>query len=99
VTASRDGTARVWQADGSGTPVTLKGHNESVHSAAFSPDGQRVVTTSFDGTARVWRTDGSGTPAGVRGHENLGRKAAVRPRRENAGYCRRRRQGDPVGLG
>ena len=30
------------------------GHEGSVRSASFSPDGQRVVTASYDNTARVW---------------------------------------------
>jgi WD40 repeat protein len=33
---------------------TLEGHSDSVRTAAFSPDGQRVVTASADYTARVW---------------------------------------------
>jgi WD40 repeat protein len=32
---------------------------DRVYSAAFSPDGTRVVTASFDGTARIW--DGGDT--------------------------------------
>ena len=32
----------------------LRGHGSYVGSAAFSPDGKRVVTSSFDRTARVW---------------------------------------------
>jgi hypothetical protein len=32
----------------------LKGHSASVASAAFSGDGQRVLTASIDGTARIW---------------------------------------------
>ena len=32
----------------------LEGHSGIVWSAAFSPDGQRVVTASGDKTARVW---------------------------------------------
>ncbi len=32
----------------------LAGHTGSVVSAAFSPDGTRVVTASDDGTARIW---------------------------------------------
>ncbi|NMG22244.1 hypothetical protein DP116_23450 [Brasilonema bromeliae SPC951] len=38
--------------------VQLKGHQNSVNSAAFSPDGQRIVTASFDKTAKVWRVGG-----------------------------------------
>ena len=37
----------------------LFGHGNEVIDAAFSPDGQRVVTAAFDRTARIWDT-GSG---------------------------------------
>ncbi|MEO0823938.1 MAG: caspase family protein, partial [Pseudomonadota bacterium] len=34
---------------------TLRGHEGTAWSAAFSPDGTRIVTASSDNTARVWR--------------------------------------------
>ena len=34
--------------------AVLRGHEESVRSAAFSPDGKRIVTASVDRTARIW---------------------------------------------
>jgi tetratricopeptide (TPR) repeat protein len=43
------------------TPPLL--HRNEVTSAAFSPDGRRVVTTSTDQTARVWDA-ADGTPIG-----------------------------------
>ncbi|WP_437607340.1 WD40 repeat domain-containing protein [Sorangium sp. So ce834] len=52
---SDDGTARVWSASGAGEPVVLDGHRDRITSAAWSPDGQRIVTASHDGTVRVWR--------------------------------------------
>ena len=59
----------MWRGDGSGEPLVLRGHEGRVCSAAFSPDGTRIVTASDDGTARVWRADGSGEPVVLRGHE------------------------------
>jgi WD domain, G-beta repeat len=54
VTASRDKTARVWDAaTGKQIGEPMK-HEGEVNSAQFSPDGQRVVTASSDKTARVW---------------------------------------------
>jgi WD40 repeat protein/serine/threonine protein kinase len=64
VTASQDGTARVWDAQ-SGQPLTgplEMGQNASpaqsnpgqVIPAQFSLDGKRIVTVSQDGAARVW---------------------------------------------
>jgi WD40 repeat protein len=54
VTASADRTARVWNADGAGTPVVLRGHQEEVAAAAFTPDGRHILTASKDGTVRRW---------------------------------------------
>src|SRR5262245_41982111 len=41
---------------------------DALTSAAFSPDGQRIVTTSLDDTARVWPAGGSSTPVVLAGH-------------------------------
>ncbi len=54
VTASTDGTARVWDSETGELRVVLGGHTGPVTHAAFAPDGKRVVTSSVDGTARVW---------------------------------------------
>ncbi|NNB89945.1 CHAT domain-containing protein [Corallococcus exiguus] len=57
VTASKDGTARLWRISGEGAPVVLTGHAGPVYHATFSPaGGQRVLTSSHDGTARLWNT-------------------------------------------
>jgi WD40 repeat protein len=32
----------------------LSGHAEIVRSAAFSPDGQRLIASSADSTAKLW---------------------------------------------
>jgi WD40 repeat protein len=50
-----------------------------VISAAFSPDGKRVVTASGDNTARVWSADGKGEPVVLRGHASVVTSAAFSP--------------------
>ena len=56
VTASNDGTARLWDA-AKGAPIDVLKHSEkAVSYAAISPDGRRIVTTSRDGSARLWRS-------------------------------------------
>jgi WD40 repeat protein/serine/threonine protein kinase len=52
-TASDDGTARIWDADGRPLTPPMR-HEGEVNWVAFSPDGRRIVTASDDGTARVW---------------------------------------------
>ena len=48
MTASADKTARLWDAS-SGKAIGLPmQHDGKVYSAAFSPDGQRIVTASSD---------------------------------------------------
>jgi dipeptidyl aminopeptidase/acylaminoacyl peptidase len=54
VSASDDGTARIWDvATGAAVGGPLP-HLASVSGALFSPDGRRVATTCADGQARIW---------------------------------------------
>ncbi|MGK3959889.1 protein kinase [Sorangium sp. So ce118] len=46
--ASRDGTVRVWNADGTGEPLVLTGSGSQVTAVAFSPDGERIASASVD---------------------------------------------------
>ena len=54
LTASWDGTARVWDPASGKELAVLKGHSDRVNSAVWSPDGSRILTASNDTTARVW---------------------------------------------
>ncbi len=54
VTASEDGTARIWDAATGKTLGDPLKHKDTVRHASFSADGQYVVTASNDQTAVVW---------------------------------------------
>ena len=58
---------------------TLRGHDKEVLSAAFSPDGKRVVTASSDNTARLWDAETGQQVAIMRGHDKEVLSAAFSP--------------------
>jgi predicted NACHT family NTPase len=60
--------------------LILEGHRRGVFSAAFSPDGKRIVTASADKTARLWDAE-TGKQIGepLRGHKDWVRSAAFSP--------------------
>lgn len=68
-TASRDGTARAWDAV-TGRPATpVLVHGGPVRTVAFSPDGARVITASEDRTAKVWDAATGKQLAQLLGHD------------------------------
>jgi WD40 repeat protein len=78
VTASRDGTARVWDAHTGRLAADLRGHTREVTGAAFSPDGRLIVTASEDNTARVWEPGTGRQLTELRGHR-IGTSGAFSP--------------------
>jgi WD40 repeat protein len=59
--------------------ILLKGHEDVVNSATFSPDGRRVVTASTDTTALIWDAATGMQIAALRGHDDKVWSAAFSP--------------------
>jgi WD40 repeat protein len=79
VTASADGTARIFDATSGKQIQLLRGHNDLVNSAAFSPDGRFVVTASNDKTVRIWDAMTGKEITVLHGHEKEVNSAAFSP--------------------
>jgi WD40 repeat protein/formylglycine-generating enzyme required for sulfatase activity len=56
LTASWDGTVRLWDREGTLLRI-LRNHGDKVNHASFSPDGLTVVSASADGTAALYNTE------------------------------------------
>jgi WD40 repeat protein len=57
----------------------FQGHNSSVTSVAFSPDGQRIVSGSDDKTVRLWDLQGKAIGQPFQGHSDSVTSVAFSP--------------------
>ncbi|MEJ2045262.1 MAG: NACHT domain-containing protein [Reinekea sp.] len=76
ITASIDGTAKIWDAQSALCIATLNGHKGTVTSAAFSHDDRRIITASHDGTAKIWDAQSALCIATLNGHKGTVKSAA-----------------------
>jgi WD40 repeat protein len=72
-----------WDAKTGETIAVLTGHDGKVRSAAFSPDGARVVTAG-DKTGRVWDAETGMVIVVLRGHAGIATQAAALRARDAA---------------
>ncbi|MQY16877.1 Protein TolB [Streptomyces sp. RB5] len=78
-TASRDGTARLYDAASGRTRLTLDSAGTMIEGVAWSPDSTRVATASRDQVIRIWDTTTGETLNLLTGATDSGRQVAWSP--------------------
>ena len=66
-----DAAVKIFDVEGEGRAIELRGHGGSIQAIAFSPDGTRVITGSSDFTARVWSAAGGPASTVLSRHGDL----------------------------
>ncbi|MEK6284529.1 MAG: WD40 repeat domain-containing protein, partial [Acidobacteriota bacterium] len=79
VSASDDGTLRLWDAKTGAELATLARHTDGVSACAFSPDGNRIVSASRDETLKVWDVKTGAELGTLKGHTNKVTACAFSP--------------------
>jgi WD40 repeat protein len=54
VSASHDGTLKVWDVATGNVQQTIVGHDRPIGCMAISPDGQTIISGSDDRTVNIW---------------------------------------------
>ncbi len=79
ISASEDGSLKVWDLESGRALATLEGHSYGVTACAMTPDGQRVISASEDETLKVWDLKSARTLVTLQGHSGPVFACAVTP--------------------
>ncbi len=79
VSASRDGTLKVWDTASGTERLTLTGHTDMVTGCAVSPDGSFIVSASGDSTLKAWDAATGAERFTLTGHTSWISGCAVSP--------------------
>lgn len=79
VSASADGTLRIFARRGDSDFVTLEGHTNAVTAVAITPDGEHVVSAGEDRTIRVWDRWSGQLRRTIEGHDASIETVAIAP--------------------
>jgi eukaryotic-like serine/threonine-protein kinase len=79
VSASRDGTVKLWDAGTGRETFTFRGHTAIVSAVAFSPDERHVASGSWDGNVLIWNVANGQVIATLSGQAGFVHDAAFSP--------------------
>lgn len=79
VSASSDGTIRVWSISNGGVLQTLRGHSDVVIGLAVTSDGHHAISASADTTIKIWDLKSATELRTLRGHTEAVTAVALTP--------------------
>lgn len=79
VSASSDGSLKVWDLAEGRELRSLRGHAGPVNAVALAPDGQAAVSASDDSTLKVWGLSTGQERLSLHGHDNWVNAVAITP--------------------
>ncbi|MEM7032005.1 MAG: NB-ARC domain-containing protein [Chloroflexota bacterium] len=79
LSASYDGTVKMWDVDSGQLLKTFSGHSRFVTDCAFSPDVSRILSASDDKTLKVWGVDSGQLIKTFSGHSATVRSCTFSP--------------------
>jgi WD40 repeat protein len=79
LSASADGTVRLWRVSNGRQVRVFQGHAGSVNSVAFAPDGRRALSAGDDGTVRLWDLETGKQLASLKGSAGAIKSVAYSP--------------------
>jgi WD40 repeat protein len=79
VSASEDGTLKIWNLNSGIAIKTIKAHDNYVTAVALTPDGKRAISASFDQTLKVWDIETGQALFTLIGHTKILKAVAITP--------------------
>lgn len=81
LTASLDGTAKIWAVDRPGAPLAVFRDDKQrpIYTAALSPDGKSAICGLQDGVALIWNTEARADFEELKGHDAVVTSVAFSP--------------------
>ncbi|XP_077307337.1 proteasomal ATPase-associated factor 1 [Lithobates pipiens] len=89
VSASTDGSMKVWQTNNGETRRVLEGHFFDVNCCTFFPSGMVVLSGGMDAQVKVWSVENASCPVTFKGHKAGVLDLAIVDRGRNVVSCSR----------